>query len=48
MVGDMAQPLSVLAALKKNLSYVPSTHIEWHTTICNSHSTGSGTLSWPL
>lgn len=48
MVGDMAQPLSVLAALKKDLSSVPNTHIEWHTTICNSRSTGSGTLSWPL
>lgn len=38
MVGDMAQPLSVLAALKKDLSSVPNTHIEWHTTICNSRS----------
>lgn len=45
MFGDMAQPLSVLAALKTDLSSVPSTHIEWHTMTYNSCSMESGALS---
>lgn len=44
----MAQPLSLLDPLTKDLSSVPSTHIEWHTATYNSSSMGFGALLWPL
>jgi hypothetical protein len=43
--GAMAQRLSVLAALARNLCLAPSPRIDWFKTACNSR--GSDALLWP-
>lgn len=40
-VGEMAQRSRTLAPLADDLSFVPSTHVGWLPTTCNSTSMGS-------
>jgi hypothetical protein len=41
MAGEMAQWLRAYTVLPEDLRSIPSTHIRWLTTICNSSSRGS-------
>lgn len=45
---EMAQRLRALDALTEDLSSLPSAHIRWLTTACDSSFGGFGTLFWPL
>jgi hypothetical protein len=44
--GQMAQWLGALAALPEDPGSVPSNHIGWLTTACNSSSSGFDNLFW--
>lgn len=46
--GNMAQRLRMLATLSEDWSLVPSTHIRWFTTACNSSCRDFNTLFWVL